>query len=535
LEAIADNSNGILMKTIFTPQWKSWIQTNVDNGHDKDHLFNILIDEEFSYDAIKQEMQYEPTPKHAFTNEWQSWIETNVTAGHDKNGLFKILLNHGFAYDAVKEALAFEPSIPLDELVDPLKTKIELSDESTPVNSGEVVDFSKLLIPNAEKFESESLELFLVKDFLNNAECDYLVSALEEQLDENETVSINQNCDFFSDQHFLFQEIDERLCKLVGIDSSYAEPLHGHYFNAKGSQTSVNLHDLPSTVNSDTLRGHRAYAVTLYLNDVASGGETQFSEANLSIKPKAGLAMIWSNLDPGGLPIAKSLGQSMPVVAGHKAVLTKWFRTQSSIKNDPPPLFNRDPNEVIPAYTKAGFCKSKLPDALFARIQDFFVSNSKEVKEEHVAGDFIINDKETKATPSSLINLSTELRQDIHDNLKNFLEKWSGKELLPTFVYGIRIYHRGAILKCHRDRLATHIIGAIINVSQDVDEDWPLVIYDHQHRRHSILLKPGEVAFYESGSLVHGRPAPLDGDSFANIFCHFKPVDYVPKNVINAS
>ena len=140
--------------------------------------------------------------------------------------------------------------------------------------------------------------------------------------------------------------------------------------------------DLPSTINSDTLRGHRAYAVTLYLNDVASGGETQFSDANLNIKPKAGLAMIWSNLDPGGLPIAKSLGQSMPVVAGYKAVLTKWFRTQSSIKDNPSPLFNRDPNEVIPAYTKAGFCKSKLPDALFSRIQDFFSANLDKVQEE---------------------------------------------------------------------------------------------------------------------------------------------------------
>ena len=49
------------MKTIFSPEWKSWIQTNIDNGHDKDHLFNILIDEDFSYDAIKQEMQHEPT------------------------------------------------------------------------------------------------------------------------------------------------------------------------------------------------------------------------------------------------------------------------------------------------------------------------------------------------------------------------------------------------------------------------------------------------------------------------------------------
>ncbi|MDA8599336.1 proline hydroxylase [Porticoccaceae bacterium] len=523
------------MKTVFTSEWKSWIQTNTDNGHDKDHLFNILIDEGFSYDAIKQEMQYEPILKQEFTAEWQNWIETNVAAGHDKNGLFKILLNHGFAFDAVREALAFEPTIPLDELVDPLKTKIELSDESTPVDSGEVVDFSKLLIPNAERFESEALALFLVKGFLNTAECEYLASALKKEPHEDDTDSTNQNCDFFSGQHPLFQEIDERLCKLVGIDSSYAEPLHGHYCDAKNSQAGVDLHSLPSTVNSDTLRGDRAYAVTLYLNDVVSGGETQFSDANLSITPKAGLAMIWSNLDPGGLPVTKSLGQSMPVVAGHKAVLTKWFRTQSSIKENPPPLFNRDPNEVIPAYTKAGFYKSKLPDALFARIQDFFVSNSKEAKEEHVAGDFIINDKETKATPSSLIDLSTELRQDIHDNLKDSLEKWSGKELLPTFVYGIRIYHRGAILKCHRDRLATHIIGTIINVSQDVDEAWPLVIYDHQHRRHSILLKPGEVAFYESGSLVHGRPSPLDGDSFANIFCHFKPVDYVPKNVINAS
>ena len=42
------------------------------------------------------------------------------------------------------------------------------------------------LVPNAEKFESESLELFLVKGFLNTEECNYLVSALKEQVDEDE-------------------------------------------------------------------------------------------------------------------------------------------------------------------------------------------------------------------------------------------------------------------------------------------------------------------------------------------------------------
>ena len=113
------------------------------------------------------------------------------------------------------------------------------------------------------------------------------------------------------------------------------------------------------------------------------------------------------------------------------------------------------------------------------------------------------------------------------------MEQWSGVELLPTYVYGIRIYHRGAVLRPHRDRLATHIIGAIINVAQDVDEDWPLEIYDHQHRKHEVILKPGEMIFYESGSLIHGRSTPLNGNAFANIFCHCKPVNYEPTPVIN--
>ena len=108
------------------------------------------------------------------------------------------------------------------------------------------------------------------------------------------------------------------------------------------------------------------------------------------------------------------------------------------------------------------------------------------------------------------------------------MEDWCKKELKPTYVYGIRIYHRGAVLQCHQDRLDTHIISAIINVDQAVDEDWPLVIYDNYMRKHEVMLQPGEIIFYEGGRLSHGRPKPLNGDSYANIFCHFKPTDYMP-------
>ena len=112
------------MKTEFTSDWKNWIQTNIDNGVDKDQIFFTLIDEGFSFDAISQEMQHKPTLKTEFTQDWLNWIETNVSAGNDKNGIFKILLNHGFSYDAIRAKMNFEPTVPADKLVDPRSTNI---------------------------------------------------------------------------------------------------------------------------------------------------------------------------------------------------------------------------------------------------------------------------------------------------------------------------------------------------------------------------------------------------------------------------
>jgi prolyl 4-hydroxylase len=109
--------------------------------------------------------------------------------------------------------------------------------------------------------------------------------------------------------------------------------------------------------------------------------------------------------------------------------------------------------------------------------------------------------------------------------LQEPLENWSQIQLEPTFVYGIREYKEGAILVPHRDRDETHIVSAIINIDKEVREDWPLVIEDHNQKKHEVFLDPGEVLFYESAKLLHGRPYPLKGKSYANIFCHYKPLN----------
>ena len=178
-------------------------------------------------------------------------------------------------------------------------------------------------------------------------------------------------------------------------------------------------------------------------------------------------------------------------------------------------------HKTIPSYTEVGFLKDKLDVHLLSKIRTFYNENQQHLKTEVVAGGYIETD--SKQSASETIELTDDLRNEIHSSLLKKAESWSGTKLLPTYVYGIRIYNRGAKLNPHRDREETHIIGVIINIAQEVEQDWPLEIEDHQGKKHQLILKPGEIILYESALLDHGRPSPLEGKTFVNVFCHYMP------------
>jgi hypothetical protein len=58
----------------------------------------------------------------------------------------------------------------------------------------------------------------------------------------------------------------------------------------------------------------------------------------------------------------------------------------------------------------------------------------------------------------------------------------------------------------HVDTVSTHVVSAIINVDQEVDKDWPLLILDHEENEHNVIMKPGDMVLYESAKNLHGRP-----------------------------
>jgi len=466
--------------------------------------------------------------------DWIGWIRTNVEAGRDKDGIFKILLDEGYAYQDIQTHLQHEPSVALDQLVNPFgESKAQAPAQGQQVKE---INRSKIFIPNASRLDSGLIELYTIDQFFNACECQLVIDLIRSQkspsglssYEPDASFRTSSTCDLSRVGGAEMRALDERICQMIGIDPSYSEAIQGQYYEIGQEFKAHTDYFEPAEIKQhDGGMGQRTYTFMIYLNDVEEGGETAFPRLGHALTPKAGMAVVWNSLNPDGSTNDNSLHQACPVIKGYKAVITKWFRSGSA-RRPAPPMFGREINEYIPNYTRTGFQKSRLPDALYQKILQFYRDNTGSQSDEFVDGGYIVSAGDQAQASSTLVDLTPALREEIHDVMKPLLEAWSGQQLEPTYVYGIRIYQNNAVLKSHRDRYDTHIISAIINVDQVVNTDWLLLIDDNDYREHHLVLKPGDMVFYEGGRLLHGRPEPLDGTAFANIFCHFKPAGYVP-------
>lgn len=175
---------------------------------------------------------------------------------------------------------------------------------------------------------------------------------------------------------------------------------------------------------------------------------------------------------------------------------------------------------AVPKLTTTGTKRLILDEALFQEIQEYYRSNAKSPEE---ANQYISASKANQR-PTSLTELHQSMKDKLHSTLQPICTEWTNRKLRPTYVYGIRTYHDGAILKVHVDRPTTHMVSAIINIDQKVRKPWPLLIQGEAGDLQAwkqVFLAPGEVLLYEGHRLAHGRPNAFEGDFFANVFVHY--------------
>ncbi len=89
----------------------------------------------------------------------------------------------------------------------------------------------------------------------------------------------------------------------------------------------------------------------LYLNDVEAGGTTDFPELELSIRPAAGMLLVWNNMDRRGRPNPATRHGGRPVEAGVKYIVTQWYRLEAWRLNP----------ELLTAQAVAGFLRLRRP------------------------------------------------------------------------------------------------------------------------------------------------------------------------------
>lgn len=185
-------------------------------------------------------------------------------------------------------------------------------------------------------------------------------------------------------------------------------------------------------------------------------------------------------------------------------------------------------------YSETGFTKIRAPAPLMKIINDFWHKNQ---GKETIEWKSINSYHNMWDTPPYFVSMEDhqfgggdDLQRTVWRAARPVLEEWTGQRLSPVSMYGIRIYKNASILAPHVDRMPL-VTSCIINVAQDLDEDWPLEVFDHNGVAHNVTMEPGDMVLYESHSIIHGRPFPMKGRAYVNVFLHFEPIGPLDKGI----
>ena len=191
--------------------------------------------------------------------------------------------------------------------------------------------------PGVQVVEGAGLDLFVRQNFVTPVECAALIAVIDSNrrpstvlatvlaTDVDPTFRTSESCDLDRcDQ--LVSRIDRRVAGFLGLDERQGETLQGQRY-AVGQQFKAHhdWFDLDYWTDEHRRGGQRTWTAMIYLDEPVAGGETWFSAAGLKVTPTTGMLVTWNNIGPDG-SLQSALHESLPVIAGVKTIVTKWFR-----------------------------------------------------------------------------------------------------------------------------------------------------------------------------------------------------------------
>lgn len=107
-----------------------------------------------------------------------------------------------------------------------------------------------------------------------------------------------------------------------------------HYVGEQYFDVHQDAFDIEIARNQLEHGGQRIFTTLCYLNDVDEGGQTAFPNLKLSVRPKLGRVLLFSNLAPGkNVPHRDSAHVGFGPEKGQKWVLSLWWRERIYYEN----------------------------------------------------------------------------------------------------------------------------------------------------------------------------------------------------------
>ena len=200
----------------------------------------------------------------------------------------------------------------------------------------------KKIAENVTLYSNDPI-IYVVSNFLSSEECASFVEVGEGKMKRSTVISDKDN-EFHAnrtssntwvkhDANEIVHEASKRFSILVKMPINNAEQ-YQLVFYGPGNEYKPHFDafdkNTPEGKNYWFPGGQRMITLLAYLNDVEQGGETNFPEVGVSIKPNKGDVVVFHNCLDGTSDInPKALHAGSPVISGEKWAVNLWFRQEA--------------------------------------------------------------------------------------------------------------------------------------------------------------------------------------------------------------
>ncbi len=259
--------------------------------------------------------------------DWQGWVRENVGRGCTAGSMHPLLVAAGFEPGLVARAIDEARQVRQRPEPDTAATRRRLAD------GREVRVAMRLARPRIVLYES----------LLDAAECEALALQAAGRLagstvvDDEDGVArphahrSSAGTWFERGQTPLVATLERRIEELLHWPASHGEGLQVLRYEAGGEyRAHFDYFDpaKPGSAPHLAQAGQRVATLIVYLADGAEGGGTAFPTLGLEVRPRAGSALFFSNVDEHGNIDPATLHAGLPVISGVKLIATKWLRAR---------------------------------------------------------------------------------------------------------------------------------------------------------------------------------------------------------------